>query len=345
MVRCGVCAFTPAFIVVIAWFVAVLWISSLNAGAEEAITAQLLRQQRTFLEPLVSSGKSTESDDEDLQKALTAFRARGQTDDYSALENFANKHPNSKWLASLHYNLGRECYNSGYYSKALNNWAKAWEMLKSSSDPQCKMLADRAGGELAMMLARVGRMDELSKLLKEFENRAVVGSATERISGARQGLWTMQNRPEIAFRCGPLALDRICAAKYPELHGHKLIQYSTSTTNGFALDKLAALSAELEMNYQMAYRSPGSPFIVPSVVHWKVWHYAALIEKTENGRYHLQDPTFGNDVWVTQQALEEETTGYFMVAQGDLPEGWRPVSGEEGKTIFGSPKWAERKTS
>ena len=43
-----------------------------------------------------------------------------------------------------------------------------------------------------------------------------VGPATEKIAGAREGLWNMKNRPEISFRCGPLALHRIKLMLDPE---------------------------------------------------------------------------------------------------------------------------------
>ena len=53
------------------------------------------------------------------------------------------------------------------------------------------------------MHARLGRMTELDALLRSVEGRVFAGPATERISGAREGLSNMQTRPEIAFRCGP----------------------------------------------------------------------------------------------------------------------------------------------
>jgi len=31
----------------------------------------------------------------------------------------------------------------------------------------------------------------------------------QQITGAREGLWLMKNKPEDAFRFGPMALDRI----------------------------------------------------------------------------------------------------------------------------------------
>ena len=63
--------------------------------------------------------------------------------------------------------------------------------------------------------------------------------------------------------------------------------------------------------------------MVPSVVHWKVGHYAAMVRQ-EGDRYQLQDPTFGNDPWATEEALEAETSGYFLRSAGRATaRGWR----------------------
>jgi len=49
----------------------------------------------------------------------------------------------------------------------------------------------------------------------------------------------------------------------------------------------------------------------------------------------LKDPTFRNDTWATRQALEAETSGYFLVPPGPLPKGWRAVEPAEGDTVWG----------
>ena len=197
-----------------------------------------------------------------------------------------------------------------------------------------KAIADRAAGELAYMYARLGRMTELDALLKSIESREFFGPATERISGARAGLSEMKDRPEISFRCGPLALHRIMLSLDPQNAGTAIIFDSVSTTNGFTLPQVAALSQKVGLNYQMVFREKGAAFAVPSVVHWKVGHYAAMIRQ-EGDRYLLQDPTFRNDVWVTKAALEDECSGYFLIPAGRLPTGWRGVKAKEGDTIWG----------
>jgi len=97
---------------------------------------------------------------------------------------------------------------------------------------------------------------------------------------------------------------------------------------------VAELSQKIGLNYQMAFRQKGGDFVVPSVVHWKVGHYAALVRQ-EGEWYLLEDPTFGNAVWATQQALAAETSGYFLIPPGPLPKGWRTVESNEGEGIWG----------
>jgi hypothetical protein len=140
---------------------------------------------------------------------LQEYARRTSPDDFSSLTNFLERYPRPTWNTALLTGLGLEYYHSAYYSRALDAWARAWALAKNATDPAGKAIGDRAVGELAYMYARLGRMAELETLLQSVEGRVLVGSATEKIDGAREGLWNMQHRPEISFRCGPLALHRI----------------------------------------------------------------------------------------------------------------------------------------
>src|SRR5206468_10421606 len=115
----------------------------------------------------------------------------------------------------------------------------------------------------------------------------------EKLRGAKQGLWLMQNKPEDAFRCGPFALDRILAFQNSNYKLEEPIVQSRSTVHGMSLTEVWKLSEKLQMNMQMAVRSTDVRFLLPSVVHWRAGHYAALL-KEENGHYLVQDPTFGS---------------------------------------------------
>lgn len=298
-------------------------------------SAQEIFRIRVFEDPLVPvGGEPTADENAALAGALARYGQRAGPDDFSSLTGFLAEHPATPWRASLLTCLGMEYYSTAHYSLALDAWEQAWALAKDATEPSERAVGDRAGGELAYMYARIGRMRELDQLLSSVEGRAFRGPATERISGARQGLSNMKDRPEIAFRCGPLALRQIKLAVDPAHTADPEIYRSASTQKGFALPQVAELSRKVGLNYQMAFRERGASFIQPSVVHWKVGHYAALVRR-EGSRYLLQDPTFQNDVWATAEALEAEGSGYFLVPAGPLPAGWRAVEAGEGLNVWG----------
>jgi RHS repeat-associated protein len=304
------------------------------AAAAQPATQEISRL-RIFEEPLVPiGGEPSPLENAALSVALREYSKRKSPDDFSSLTGFVEKHPQSAWNAALLTSLGTEYYNTAHYSQAIEAWAKAWEFSRNTTEPQAKVIADRAAGELAFMYARLGRMEELEALLKSVEGRTFIGPATERISGAREGLWNMQHRPEISFRCGPLALHRIKAISAPTQAADMEIYNSASTQRGMSLPQVAEISKKIGLNYQMAFREKGGAFIVPSVVHWNVGHYAAMTRR-EGHRFLLQDPTFRNDAWATTNALESEASGYFLVPSGSLPNGWRAVEPKEGEKIWG----------
>lgn len=298
-------------------------------------TPQEFFKARIFEEPLVPvGGEPTTAENADLAAALLGYAHRSGPDDFSALTGFLAQHPHSPWAAALLTDLGLEYYNTAHYSLALDAWHQAFMAGKVVSDARGKAIVDRAVGELAFMNARLGRMSELETLLKSIEGRALTGPAAQKVVGAREGLWFMKSRPEISFRCGPLALQSIKHTLNPQSPLDMEIFNSASTQKGMSLSQVAELSKKVGLNYQMAFRQPSGAFVFPAVVHWNVGHYAAMVRK-EGGLYLLQDPTFGNSTWVTKEALEPETSGYFLIPPGPLPAGWRSVDEKEGGTVWG----------
>ncbi|HTX52461.1 MAG TPA: cysteine peptidase family C39 domain-containing protein, partial [Candidatus Baltobacteraceae bacterium] len=298
-------------------------------------TADIFRA-RIFEEPLLPMGaEPTAEENGDFAAALASYANCDDPDDFSALTTFLEAHPGSPWAGGLLTNLGLVYYRRGLYSRALQAWTRACAVAMTVTDPAQKPLADRAIGELAYMLAKVGRVSELDALLRAVGARGFCGPATEKIAAARGGLAEMRTRPEVSFRCGPLALHRVMLAVHPEDPRSGLIHASESTDHGFSLHQLEELSQRLGLHYQMAFRESGGPdFVVPAVVHLKVDHFAAVIRR-QGDRYLLEDPTFRNDAWVTRAALDDEASGYFLVPPGELPEGWRPVEAAEAARVWG----------
>jgi hypothetical protein len=243
-------------------------------------TPQELFRARVFEEPLVPiEGEPSAAENADLAAALSGYAHRSGRDDFSSLTGYLDQHPTSVWRAALLTGLGSEYYNTAHYSLALEAWKEAWALGQNATSAQGKAIADRAGGELAYMYARLGRMVELDAFLQSVAGRGFIGPGNQKIIGAREGLWTMKHRPEIAFFCGPQALGCIKAALDPQHPGTEIIKAAASTPTGCSLSYVAELSRKLGLNYQMAFREPGGAFMVPSVVHWKLGHYAALMRQ------------------------------------------------------------------
>src|SRR5262249_10219613 len=157
---------------------------------------------------------------------------------------------------------------TGYFTRALAAWEDAWSLSKSETDPRSRAVADRALGELAELNARLGRFERLKALFGEIEGRQGIGSAAEEGSGARAGFSVMQTRPEEAFRCGPMALDRILASTRPDYRRDSRIMESRSTMKGTSLLQMRELAKALGLRLQMAKRGPGADVVVPAMVHW-----------------------------------------------------------------------------
>jgi Peptidase C39 family len=298
-------------------------------------TTQEICQAGLFEEALAPIGADpTPAENTALAAALLGYSKRGGPDDFSSLTGFLDDYPESPWRVALLTNLGLEYFRTGHYSDALEAWTRAWAGGAAAGDVRGNAVANRAVGELAYMYARLGRMIELSALLQSVEGRAFSGPATERITGAREGLWKMQNRPEISFRCGPLALQKIMRFLDPTNPGTELIRACASTQQGCSLFQIEALSQKLGLSFEMAFREKDPAVVVPSVIHLKLDHFAA-ITRQQADHFLLQDATFGKEVWVTRKVLDAEASGYFLIPIKAVSDGWRAVTAHEGQTVWG----------
>jgi tetratricopeptide (TPR) repeat protein len=233
-------------VIVYRWFLLVAVFTSSIAVAQNSPpsilhfsarpTASEISSARIFDEPLIPiGGEPSANENRALADAMLAYATRTNFDDQSGFEIFLGNFPHSAWTGSLLLHIGVEYYNYGYYSKALDSWEKAWQILKESDDPRGKPQADRAAGELARMYSKLGRMDQLSQLLNSIEDRSLIGPGVQLIHNAQQAMWLMQNRPGICFKCGPMALDSILSQEDPAKAGNALILQAQSSTNGFSL--------------------------------------------------------------------------------------------------------------
>jgi RHS repeat-associated protein len=286
-----------------------------------------------FEEPLVPSAPTSFAENAALLAAVQKFQ-QGAVDDFSAIGRFLDEYPHSPWRVALLTNLGLSYYRGGYFSKAIASWEQAWLEGRGLTEIRTRALADRAVGELARMHARLGHAERLALLFAEIGDRPVSGPATESIQGAREGLWQMQNNPGVAYLCGPMALKNLLAALGVARDRLSFLDHVRSGVHGMSLADLADLATKAGLPHRLVYRAPGQPLPVPSVVHWKVTHFAALLEE-DNGRFHIQDPTFGHDLWVTRAALDSESSGYFLAPESATRDRWRKVRTAEATAVRG----------
>lgn len=296
-------------------------------------------QARLFEEPILPLGAvPTAAQNAALAEALTIVQGRGIAAGLPALSMLLSKDPQTPWAASLELNLGLHFRRSGYFSRCLPLWASAWDRLKGIESGPGKAMADRAIAELIQINAWLGRVEEVDRLLPAVAQRSLTGSAAEKVSQARAGREMMQTRPERSFQCGPYAVARILLHVEPASpHYQSVVEYP-STVRGTNLAEIRDLALKVGLPYQVARRAAGAPIITPAVVHWKLGHFGCLLS-VHGDRIAFQDSTldtfYGRDQSLEVAALDDEASGYFLVPQGRLPDGWSTVPHDEASEVWG----------
>jgi RHS repeat-associated protein len=306
--------------------------SAIRKTSPDAVPSGL--EESRLEEPLIPTRSVSVEETADLRSALASFRDRRRIDDLSALEDFVASHPHSGWNVALLTNLGLLDYHYGLFSKAFRDWTEAWNTGKGIKTGPGKALVDRAFGELIRMHARLGHADQIAALLKELVGRPIAGSATEYVDGAKEGLWTMRNNPGVAYLCGPMALKNLLLALGATHDKVFFLDEYRSGPHGVTLDQVSRLADQAGLAHEIVFRQSAESVPVPSIVHWKVNHYAAIVGRVGD-EFHIEDPTFGNDLWVTKEALDSEGSGYYLVPKPQILAQGRPVGIQEASHVFG----------
>ena len=146
----------------------------------------------------------------------------------------------------------------------------------------------------------------------------------------------MRTDPKHLFLCGPMALKALMLAQRAEPDQVRFVdKYRAASSKGVSLAELAGLAEEAHLPYRPIYRTPGQAVPVPSIVHWKVGHFATILGE-EGGRFLVKDPVLAQEsVWVTQAALDNEASGYFLAQVEDrrLAQ-WRKVDAEDANRVW-----------
>jgi YD repeat-containing protein len=152
--------------------------------------------------------------------------------------------------------------------------------------------------------------------------------------GAKDAYYLMRDHPGIAYRCGTFALKSVGEELQPTNHALEGLVGLPSPANGFSMATLMDLSKKCGLNLVAVRRTAGEDLVVPSVVHWRQNHYAAILQKQDDA-YLVSDPTFGKEKWMTADAINEEASGEFLVPAKSEPEGWAKLARNDMEKIHG----------
>lgn len=316
-----------------------------SASASAVSTEVAIRIVPGFEEPLVPAGLTHRDEDAALDKAISLYTktgtaAAGFPDSVRPFIDFLERHPKTAWRTAIELNLGLGYYRSGYFTLAFAALDNAWQAGRHITEGRAKPVVDRAAGELARMHSRVGNATAVEKILADIKDRHVSGPATELVAGAYESLWRFRNDPGTSYLCGPMAIKNLLISLKADPQKVLAIDQARSGPAGFSLAQVSELATASGLNSVLIYRPPGTPIPVPSVVNWKINHFAAIVGEVD-GRYHIQDPTFSSgDFWVSKDVIDTEASGYFLVpsdASSTTPSSteWRVATAEEANRVHG----------
>lgn len=258
-----------------------------------------------------------------------------QSLDTAAFASFLQSEEGQPSAPLLLLKLGEELYSAGCYSESLATLGRGWQLAISSKPEhwtEHKLIA-RIGARLGELYARLGRTKELEGLLAEMKGRPIEGAETLAFTNLSQALDSLTNFPEHSFKCGPLALGKIFTLTHPSSDKPSRIGEIASPRSGFSLAGVVSLGSEIGFPVK-AVQSKQGHVPVPSVIHWRSDHYAAVTRFNE-GRYLVEDPTFQRSVWMSPEAIEREGSGFFIIPEENLGSDLTLVATERAAAIFG----------
>jgi RHS repeat-associated protein len=270
-----------------------------------------------------------------ILQAFGVFQTNGVNAGLVSLENFLVAHPQSAWAPALHVGMAEYYRSQGRYTPALTHWQAAWGMTKDSKDAGTQKLAVRAISGWTRLLASLGETEKLETLFAELQAKELpLGVYATVINETKEGLGIMESRPGLSYRCGSYALGFLAKALHLS-HATVTNLFATDSPNGgFHISQLLQLGQSNNLELAAVRRPVGAEIVVPSVVHWRLNHYAAIVEKKGNF-YRVEDPTFESHVWLTAATIDEEAGGEFLVPANLVPAGWAPLTEKECLLTYG----------
>jgi YD repeat-containing protein len=156
---------------------------------------------------------------------------------------------------------------------------------------------------------------------------------------AKATVWGLKYDHQNAIPSGPVAVGKLLFHMQGIRRQPEEVEKFHATPQGASLGQMKALAKRVGLELEMVFREAGAEIVAPAVIHLKQGHFAALIRE-ENGRFLLDDPLLGGEVWMSRKALEEEASGYLLIPQAPLKAKWRKANPNEGDNVRGKCVYA-----
>jgi RHS repeat-associated protein len=253
------------------------------------------------------------------------------------VEAFLADYPDGALAASVHHAYASFCRRTGRTTKALEHWEAGWNLVSTNLDDSSVRVGEMILAEWMTLLSSLGRAETLGDLVTAGDQWPFVNPQDrEKVLAAKQNYRLMLGYPEISFRCGTLAVKAVGQILQPTNAALESLVDVPSPTNGFSVAQLLGEATARGLDMVAVRRPEGvTDLVVPSVVHWTQNHYAAIVQQGDDGAYLVNDPTFGNRIWLSAQVINEEASGVFLMASNSVPEGWNELSSGEAEEIHG----------
>ena len=280
------------------------------------------------------SRPAREKEEASLKRALNAFQLEGSGNGVAAVEQFLHEFPESRWSPALRAYMGTYYREHGSYSLALNHWETAWHQSHTETNAAIKPVADYVLVKWTRLLASLGRAQQLQKLFAETADRPLDGGPLQQtFLKTKEGYGMMLSRPGIAYRCGTYALTAVGNLLTTNHIGRRFADIPSPTT-GFSLSNLSEFASNADLPLTCVRRTNSTVILVPSVIHWKQNHFAA-ITRQHGDLFYVTDPTFEYPLWLTADQINSEASGYFMVCLTNAHGAFSGVTKDEGSHVFG----------
>jgi RHS repeat-associated protein len=324
-----------------------------TAGPEAGAT-----RAAVFVQPLVAAAPVDDAARARLVAAVQAYAFRAATSDavdayadMSPLQAYLASDADSPWRASLLANIGWRYRQLGYTSRALDFLAQAHAATaaldRDRLDLASRQQFDAVTGTLLQLHASLGHRERTQALLDEPGTAGLGGAAALQAQFAREALEQMRDEPEVALRCGWVALFEVLRRQGAGAALLRDVQQQRAGRDGTSLAELAAFARAHGLDLQALRITAGAAFPVPAVAHLKTGHFAAILERRDDGRGELVrtvDAVTGLDGWIPAAALAGESSG-FVLAAGGVRDGILAVGDDAARGVMGAGNPGRRDTN